>query len=68
MEKVSNDDIGGYIGKATNTVKGWTSKFPELYELVKLGAFCKKNNLNEEKITKLVNFKNETKKNLEKVD
>jgi hypothetical protein len=43
-------------------------EFPDLYELVKLGVFCKKNNLNEEKITKLVNFKNETKKKLEKVD
>ena len=57
MEKISNKDISEYIGKELNTIKGWSSKFPELYNLVRLGMFCQKNNIKEEDIKNLVEFK-----------
>ncbi|MFW0695673.1 hypothetical protein ACN09X_04695 [Aliarcobacter butzleri] len=57
MDKATNKDISEYIGKELNTVKGWSSKFPELYNLVRLGMFCQKNNIKEEDIKDLVEFK-----------
>ena len=50
MKKVTNKEIAEYLGKSVNTVNGWKGKFPKLLELVKLGAFCKKNNITEETI------------------
>ena len=57
MEKVTNKDIAEYTDKSINTINGWKSKFPKLSEIVKLGAFCKKNGLDIEKIKKLVEIK-----------
>jgi hypothetical protein len=54
MKEATHKEISEYIGKSLNTVNGWTNKFPKLLAIVKLGAFCKKNNLNIEKIKKLV--------------
>ena len=53
-EKLTVEDISKYIGKETNTISGWNTKQPGLHEIVKLGSFCKKNNLDIEKIKKLV--------------
>jgi len=50
MEKVTNKEIAEYLGKSVNTVNGWKGKFPKLLELVKIGAFCKKNNITIEMI------------------
>lgn len=52
FEKVTTEDIANYLNKKPNTISGWNSKYPELSELVKIGAFCKKNNLDIEKIKK----------------
>ena len=54
IEKLTIKDISSFIGKNENTISGWSTKQPVLLELVKLGAFCKKNNLDKEKITKLI--------------
>jgi hypothetical protein len=54
IEKVTVKDIANYVNKNENTISGWNSKNPQLLELVKIGAFCKKNNLDIEKIKKLV--------------
>lgn len=54
MEKITNIDIAKYLNKQVSTVNGWSSRNPELLELVKLGAFCKKNELDMEKIRALV--------------
>ena len=51
--KVTNKEIAELIGKNEQTIKGWKSRFPELLELVRLGALCKVNNLDAEKIIKL---------------
>jgi len=54
IEKITTKDIAKYLSKNENTISGWNTKQPALLELVKLGAFCKKNNLDADKITKLV--------------
>ena len=57
MEKVTNKDIAEYTDKSINTINGWKSKFPKLSEIVKLGAFCKKNNITMEHIKKCMELK-----------
>lgn len=54
MENITNGDISQYTGRSTNTVAGWSSKQPKMLEIIRLGALCKKNNLDEEKIAKLI--------------
>jgi|LGOV01.1.fsa_nt_gb hypothetical protein len=53
-KQVSYKEIGDYLGKSENTIKGWKQKFPVLLEFVKVGAFCKHNDLDIGKITKLI--------------
>jgi transposase len=53
-QKVTNKEIAEIIGKNEQTIKGWKSRFPELLEVVRLGTLCKINNLDKEKIIKLV--------------
>jgi len=54
MKNILYKDIAEYLGKKEGTIKNWKTNHPILLELVKLGAFCKKNNLDIEKITKLL--------------
>ena len=56
MKKITHLDIANYVEKNKTTVDGWTQRQPRLLELVKLGMWCKKNNLDTEKITKLMEF------------
>ena len=51
---ITYKEIGDLLGKSENTIKGWKQKFPELLEFVKIGVLCKLNDLDEEKIRKLV--------------
>ena len=53
-KELTYKEIGEILGKSENTIKGWKQKFPKLLELVKIGAFCDANELNEEKIVKMV--------------
>jgi len=57
MEKVTNKDIANYLGKSVNTINGWKGKFPEMLELTKTGAFCKKNNITIEMIKNCIELK-----------
>jgi hypothetical protein len=57
IKKVTIKDISIYLNKKENTISGWSSKHPTLLELVKIGAFCKKNNLDIEKTKKLIEIK-----------
>ena len=57
MEKVTNKDIAKYLGKSINTINGWKGKFPEMLELTKTGAFCKKNNITIEMIKNCIELK-----------
>lgn len=63
---ITYKELSEYLGKSLNTINGWKNKFPELLELCKLGFFCKKNDLDIEKIKKLIEvkqmFSNEIKK------
>lgn len=52
-KKVMYKDIAEMLGKSEQTIKGWKNRFPVLLEVVKLGALCKVNDLDEEKIIKL---------------
>lgn len=46
--------IAEYLGKSENTIKGWNKKSPNLLELVKFGMLCKINDLDEQKISKMI--------------
>ncbi|MFH0710153.1 MAG: hypothetical protein V2A75_08105 [Pseudomonadota bacterium] len=51
---ITYKEIGEILGKSENTIKGWKQKFPKLLEFVKIGVLCKLNDLDEEKIRKLI--------------
>lgn len=54
MKNITNEDIANYINRDKKTISGWRQKQPGLHEIVKLGAFCKKNGLDEEEIKRLL--------------
>ncbi len=54
MKKVTNQDIANYLNKKKSTIEGWSSRHQELLELCKLGAMCKKNDIDLNKLTKLI--------------
>lgn len=56
MKNIIYKDIAEYLGKTEGTIKNWKANHPVLLELVKLGAFCKKNDLDQEKIEKLTDL------------
>ena len=56
-KKVTNKELAELIGKSEQTIKGWKSRFPELLEIVRLGALCKVNDLDSEQIIKLSELK-----------
>ena len=54
MKKITNEDIANYTDKKVGTISHWKRISPGLLDLCRIGAFCKKNNLDIEKIKKLV--------------
>ncbi|MEA2100581.1 MAG: hypothetical protein U9P72_10685 [Campylobacterota bacterium] len=52
-EKVTYKQIADYLEKSEQTIKGWKSRSPNLLEVVKIGIFCKRHNLDIKTITKL---------------
>ena len=54
IEKPTIKDISNYVKKNENTISGWSTKQPDLLEIVKLGAFCKKNNISIQMIKSCV--------------
>ncbi len=63
QKRVSNKEISIMLNKSEQTIKGWSSKSPELLELVRLGALCKTNDLDVERIIKLAELQELMKKN-----
>jgi len=53
MKNVTYKDIAIDLEKTEGTIKNWKKNHPVLLEYVKTGAFCKKNNLDIDKIKKL---------------
>ncbi len=54
---IKNKDIADFVGKSLDTVNGWKQRQPKLLEAVKIGVFCKKNNLSLEDIKSLIELK-----------
>jgi len=52
-KRLTYKEIADMLGKNEQTIKGWKSRFPELLEIVQLGALCKANNINSNTIVKL---------------
>ncbi len=62
MKNITYKEIAKYLSKSEGTIKQWKINHPILLEFAKLGAFCKKNDLDIEKIKKLVEMKEMFKK------
>jgi hypothetical protein len=62
MNSIIYKDIAKLTNKSESAIKQWKKNNPDLLELCKLGAFCKKNNLDIEQIKKLVELKELVKK------
>jgi len=45
------------LNKSDTTINGWKKRQPALLDAVKLGIFCKKNDLDIDKIKKLIEIK-----------
>lgn len=56
MKDITYKELAEDLNKSEATLKNWKQKFPVLLEYVKIGAFCKHNNLDIEKIKKLVDI------------
>lgn len=54
MKDITYKDLAKDLDKSEATLKNWKQKFPILLEYVKIGAFCKHNNLDINKIKKLI--------------
>lgn len=64
MKEIIYKDIAEYIHKSEQTVRGYKVNNPDLLNILKLGAFCKKNNISIEKIKKCVELQELAKKEL----
>ncbi|WP_418179750.1 hypothetical protein ACNSOO_04610 [Aliarcobacter lanthieri] len=56
MKEIIYKDIANYIHKSEQTIRGYKVNNPDLLEILKIGAFCKHNDLDIEKIKKLVDI------------
>lgn len=52
MKDITYKELAEALNKSEATLKNWKQKFPVLLEYVKIGAFCKKNNITIEKLKK----------------
>ncbi len=59
---IKNKDIAEYIGKSVDTINGWKQRQPKLLEAVRIGIYCKKNNITIEKIKKCAELQELAKK------
>lgn len=53
-KKDINEQIAQFVGKSPYTIRDWETHHPKLYELARIGLFCRTNDLTEEKIMKLI--------------
>ena len=54
IKKISNKEIADFVGKSVDTINGWKQKQPNLDAAVKIGVFCIKNDLDLDRIKKLI--------------
>jgi len=62
MKKMTLAEIGNIVNKEAATINGWKYRNPELLKAVTIGAFCIKNDLDIDKIKKLVEVQEAVKK------
>ena len=62
MKNITYKEIAEDLEKTEGTIKNWKKNHPILLEYVKLGAFCKKNNITMEHIKKCMELKEIVKK------
>jgi predicted transcriptional regulator len=54
--KVTYKEIADYLGKSEGTIKNWKANHPELLEVVKLGMMCRVNNIDQIKLSKMIDL------------
>ncbi|MGJ0362873.1 sigma-70 region 4 domain-containing protein [Aliarcobacter cryaerophilus] len=54
MKNVTYKEIAEDLGKTEGTIKNWSKSHPTLLKYVKIGAFCEHNNLDIDRIKKLI--------------
>ncbi|RBQ28840.1 RNA polymerase sigma factor sigma-70 region 4 domain-containing protein [Aliarcobacter vitoriensis] len=54
MKNVTYKEISEDLGKTEGTIKNWSKSHPTLLKYVKIGAFCEHNNLDIDRIKKLI--------------
>ncbi len=54
MKDIIYKDIAESTQKSESAIKQWKKNNPELLEIATIGTFCRKNNLDIDKIKKLV--------------
>jgi hypothetical protein len=57
MKKVTNKLIATHLNKGLSTINGWSSKHPALLEICRLGTACKINDIDLEKLDKMIEIK-----------
>jgi len=67
MKNITYKEIAEDLDKSETTIKNWKQKFPVLLDYVKVGAFCKKNNISIEMIKNCVELKELSEKQKEEV-
>lgn len=54
MKKITYKEIANYINKTEANIKYIKKTNPNLFEVLKLGAFCKKYNIKQEFLSNIV--------------
>ena len=62
MKKMTLEEIGKFVRKSATTINSWKYRNPQLLEVVKLGAFCKKYNITLDDIKTCIKMKELAKK------
>ncbi len=57
MAKIKYKEIANLINKSESTIKGYKLNNPQLLELLKLGSYCKVNNITLNDLDMLIQFK-----------
>ncbi len=64
MNKTTYKDIAKFINKSEQQIKWYKKNNPEMLELFKLGALCKKNNIDINKLIKLIEIQEAVKETI----
>ena len=57
VKNITLKDVAKNIHKSYSTIRGYKKNNPDLLEVLKLGTFCKENNLDIEEVKKILEIK-----------